>query len=120
VSLSATVTAPSPSPVAGEGTVTIGGATDDPVFGCAADSIAGPLTLSGNTGSAAVEGATIGGPFALTSTTGTEPIAADQTVAVEANTISGGLSCSTNNPAPINGGHANKVGGGKTCQCAGL
>jgi hypothetical protein len=102
------------------GFVLIGGAVDDPLFGCAADSISGPLALSGNTGSAAVEGTTIGGSLSLTGTTGIEPIAADQAVSVEANTISGGLSCSTNNPAPINGGHTNKVGGNKSGQCAKL
>jgi hexosaminidase len=58
--------------------------------------------------------------LSLTGTTGTEPIAADQAVAVEANTISGGLSCSTNNPAPVNGGHSNKASGNKSGQCAKL
>jgi hypothetical protein len=82
--------------------------------------IGGAVALSGNAGSAAIEGTTIGGSFSLNDTTGAEPIAADPTVAVESDTIGGVLSCTANNPAPTDSGHSNKASGGKTGQCAGL
>jgi len=71
----------------GSGPVVIGDGGD-----CAANTITGAITLSGNT-----DGVTIGG-----------------------NRITGILSCTGNDPAPGNAGAANRVLGRATGQCAGL
>ncbi|MEV0644877.1 lamin tail domain-containing protein [Phytomonospora sp. NPDC050363] len=78
------------------GALSVRGGTGPVVLGdggeCAANTLTGVISLSGNTG-----GVLVGG-----------------------NRITGALSCSGNDPAPVNGGFANRVLGRASGQCSGL
>jgi len=77
--------------------------------------VAGPVRISGTSGSVAIVDAGIVGPVALrNNATGTvEPI-------VARSTVDGPLACSGNTPAPINLGAPNDVTGPASGQCAAL
>jgi hypothetical protein len=89
------------------GPVLLGGGS-----GCAPDSVAGPITLSGNSGGVQVSGATVNGPVSVTTNTGG--------TLLSGNHIGGPLGCSGNVPAPTDGGMPNVVSGPASGQCAKL
>ncbi|MFJ8582812.1 hypothetical protein ACIRG9_30480, partial [Micromonospora sp. NPDC093277] len=74
----------------------------------------GPVSVTGNTGGVRIDTVTISGPITITGNTGSQP------VIVAANTISGQLACSGNNPAPVNESRPNSVKGSASGQCAKL
>jgi hexosaminidase len=59
-----------------------------------------------------VSGNSISGPTSITGNTGT--------TLVTGNSVNGALSCSGNNPAPTDGGKPNTSNGPATGQCSGL
>ena len=75
--------------------------------------VTGPVTLSGNKGGVRLDGAMVTGPVSLTNNTGGEAV-------VAGNTVTGPLSCSGNNPAPVNEDRKNTVRGPASGQCARL
>jgi len=76
--------------------------------------VEGPLSVSGTTGDVGVEAAQIGGSaFLGGSAVPAAPILADSAVG-------GSLSCSGNQPAPVNNGFGNHVRGPSAGQCQGL
>ena len=79
---------------------------------CAPARIKGPVKVTGTTGPATVDGATVGGPLVLENNTATTIVAG--------NHIGGPLSCTGNSPAPTNAGRPNTASGPKSGQCAGL
>jgi hypothetical protein len=102
------------------GFVLLGSSGDDANAPCAGDTIKGGLTLSGNLNQVEVGGASVTGALSLTNSNGTGPDAGHSTSELEGNTISAGLSCSGNSPAPINDGQPNHVTGVESGQCSGL
>ena len=76
--------------------------------------VSGPITISNGTGGVRVDAVTANGPVTLRNNTGGEA------VVVAANTIAGPLSCSGNNPAPIDEDRQNTVRGPASGQCARL
>jgi hypothetical protein len=83
----------------------------DPANGCAGNRVAGDVTFTGNTA-----GLTFGANIVSRNVTVNSN--AGPTV-VKANTISGTLACSADNPPPSNAGQPN-TSTAKTGQCAGL
>jgi hypothetical protein len=78
-------------------------------------SLSGPLSVSGTTGTLRLEDNRVNGPVSLVGNhTGDHPIV------VSGNSITGPLSCSGNNPPPVNNGHPNNVRGPTAGQCSGL
>jgi hypothetical protein len=96
------------------GVVLIGDAADD---GCAANTLAMGLTLTGNTGGVELAGNKITGSVTLNGNSGTGPFAEDVAPEVEANRIGGDLACSGDSPAATNDGHPNKVTGTRSGEC---
>ncbi|HEX5540862.1 MAG TPA: ExeM/NucH family extracellular endonuclease [Micromonospora sp.] len=94
------------------GPVTVTGATG----GVRVDEsrINGPLSVTGSSGGVRIDTVTVTGPVTVTKNTGSQP------VVVAANTISGTLSCSGNDPEPVNESRSNTVRGPATGQCARL
>jgi hypothetical protein len=86
--------------------------------GCAANTISGNVSLSSNTAGAEIGANHVNGGVTLTGTTGAGPAPQNATPEVEANVIGGGLSCSSNTPAPTNGGYPNTVSGKRSGQCS--
>jgi hypothetical protein len=82
----------------------------DPANGCAANSFSS-LTVTSNHGGLTMVGNKVGGSLAVNYNDGGP-------IVVGGNTISGNLSCTGNNPQPINGGRANSVAGSRAGQCA--
>jgi arabinogalactan endo-1,4-beta-galactosidase len=84
---------------------------------CAAD-VSGPLTLTGGSSITLGNPATgcapnqVSGPVTVTDTTGWNVIAGNE--------IEGPLSCTGNEPEPVDNGSPNEVRGPKSGQCAGL
>jgi hypothetical protein len=78
--------------------------------------VAGPVSITGSSDRVVVVGSTVAGPVTVdgNSTAGGEPIV------ISGNEIADGLSCSGNDPAPVNGGVPNTGNGPKTGQCADL
>jgi predicted alpha-1,2-mannosidase len=75
--------------------------------------ISGPARVTGTTGEASIEDSTIGGPLVLVGTTGIPAL-------VSANRIAGPLSCTANDPAPVDNELPNTADGGKDGQCRAL
>jgi len=95
-----------------DGPVTVIGATGQVTID---DSrISGPLLVSGGSGGLRIDGATVTGPVTVNRHTGGTP------VVIAANTINGPLSCTGNDPAPVNEDRPNTVRGPATGQCARL
>jgi len=84
----------------------------DPANGCAANRVAGDVTLTANTA-----GLTVGSNIVSGNVTLTNNLNGIDTV--KANTIYGALGCSGNNPPPTNAGQPNTAGS-KSGQCAAL
>jgi hypothetical protein len=77
--------------------------------------VVGPVSLRDGTAQVAVVANRIAGPVTLErNLTGGTPIV------VAANTVSGPLRCSGNEPAPVNNGQPNTVDGPKSGQCLDL
>ncbi len=94
------------------GFVLIGAA--DPT--CSADTISGPLTVTGNSAGIEVAANTVTGPVAVTNNRGAGPLSSELIPAVRSNQISGPLSCSGNQPGLDDAG--NTASGGRSGQCA--
>ena len=76
--------------------------------------VSGPVRVEGTREEVLLRGNTVRGPVQLTnSTTALAPLVSD-------NQVNGPLSCSGNDPAPVNAGLANEVSGPSTGQCADL
>ncbi len=88
-----------------KGFVQIGGS------GCARDTIAGPVSLSANTGGTEIALSTVNGSLAVTNNTGYLPTQYGPSVPTEisGNTILGALACSGNSPPPTDGGQGQHV-----------
>jgi PKD repeat protein len=93
------------------GLVTVG---DPP--GCSGNHVSGAVTLSQDAGGVQLGGNTITGSVSVTSN-GTTSSPGPSAPAVDANKITGALSCSGNTPAPVDGGLANTVTGARSGQC---
>ena len=108
------------------GFVLLGDAGDDGTPGCGPNTISGSLSLVGNRGGLEVGGNTVSGSVTVNGTIAPSAppfasIAEDlRAPEVEANVITGTLSCSGNAPPPVNDGRANVVKGKKSGQCSGL
>lgn len=76
--------------------------------------IAGPVTLSGTTGTLELIGSSITGPTTITTTRTPEP------AAIAGNTITGPLTCTANTSAPTNLQAPNHITGPRSPQCARL
>jgi hypothetical protein len=75
-----------------------------------------PLAVTGTTGELSVEDSRIGGFVAVTGNAGPK----DGPPLVSADVIGGMLTCSANDPSPVDNGLPNTAGGGKDGQCRGL
>lgn len=104
------------------GFVLIGDGGDVLPATCGANHIDGAVTLKGNLGGVEIGGNSIVG--ALTVSGNVAPLLGIPTennaTEIEANTVGGLTTCSTNNPAPTNDGRPNTFTGGAGGQCAGL
>ena len=98
------------------GFVLIGDNGDDG-FSCAANDIRGDLTLNANAGQVELGGNQIHGGATISNTSGTGPTVENLITEIEGNQISGQLSCTNNNPAPIDDSSPNTATGGGTGQC---
>lgn len=100
------------------GPVVIGDGTDDGPPACAGDTFNGGLSVTGNGGGLEIGGDHVSGSVTVTGNSGRGPNAEDTAPELEANAISGALSCSTNTPAPIADGQKNTVSGPRSGQCS--
>ncbi len=106
----------------GAGLVAIDASVDGPVFATGASTaqlyrttVNGPVFISGSTGRVAIAESTVTGPVTVRgNTTGDVP------ALISGNTVDGRLTCTANEPAPVNDGVANTVTGPKSGQCAEL
>jgi hypothetical protein len=100
-------------------TIMIGGGGDEP---CAGNVLGGPVNLTGNVGPLELGGNTIQDSVTVTNNTapGSPLPPVEQSIEIEANTISGNLACSGNVPPPTNDGRPNTVHGLTSGQCTGL
>ncbi|WP_147915929.1 PQQ-binding-like beta-propeller repeat protein [Ruania zhangjianzhongii] len=74
--------------------------------------VSGPVRIDGTSEDLVLRGTTVRGPVELTtSSTALAPL-------VSQNTVNGPLSCSGNDPAPVNAGLGNEVSGPSSGQCA--
>ena len=108
------VSAPSGNPAQG---IVVSGATTpvrigDPANGCAGNRIAGDVRVSSNSGGLTLGANIVSGNVTVDNNT-------IGTTVVKANNVFKTLSCTGNNPAPINGGQPNTAAT-KTGQCSGL
>jgi hypothetical protein len=103
---------------AASGFVMLGDGGDDGSPACAANSINGGVSITNGTGSFEVGANSISGGATFSGNTGSGPFGQDATPEIEGNHITGGLTCTTNNPAPINGGQPNTVSGSRSGQCS--
>jgi hypothetical protein len=94
--------------------VLLGDPGDD---GCAGNTLRGHVTLASNSGGLELRGNGIAGSVSVTGTTGTGPFPEDSRPEIEANSISGHLSCSGNAPTATNDGHPNSVAGSRNGEC---
>lgn len=109
------------------GGIKISSSTGEVVFGdgqgCAGNSITNGMTVSGNTAGIQVISNSITGGFTANNNTGSIPTGTIQAPGqsgqyVQANTGSGGMSCSGNSPALADGGFANTISGARSSvQC---
>jgi hypothetical protein len=95
------------------GFVLVGDAGNDGSPACNANVIWGRVNLTNNSGGVQLGGNSIAGSVSLTGNTGLA-------VQIEANNIAGPLGCSGNLPAPTDQGQFNIVKGGASGQCATL
>ena len=100
------------------GPVRISGTTEEIVIGdgggCDGNVITGPVSLTKNSGGAELlMGNTITGPVTVDGNTSLISL-------IGSNSITGPFECSSNSPAPTNGGSMNTVTGPKNGQCASL
>lgn len=99
-----------------DGPISVADATGTVVIGasvsCSANTIHGPISLSGNGAGAGLGGNTIAGPVSIIATTGVSE--------VSGNDIRGPLACSANHPPPTDNGRLNTVSGPATGQCNAL
>jgi hypothetical protein len=104
------------------GVIVIGDAGDDGNPACGANTLRGPVTLTGNTGSLELGGNQIPSSVTVTNNNTTITTAPENTTTteIEANQISGNLACTGNTPPPTNDGLPNTVTGTRTGQCATL
>lgn len=100
------------------GFVEIGDGGDDGFPACLGNVISGGVTLSGNSAGFELGGNTVSGTSTVSSNAGNGPTVENAKPEVEGNHF-GSLSCTGNNPAPIDGGQVNTATGSKTGQCAG-
>jgi 5'-nucleotidase len=126
---------------AGASLIVTGGSIAGPVTATSAGQISisgtavsGPVTVTGATGAVLVEDGRVGGPVTISNGTGgvrVDSVTADgpvtlrnntggEAVVVAANTIAGSLSCSGNDPAPVDEDRQNTVRGPASGQCARL
>jgi hypothetical protein len=99
---------------------------------CAADTITGLVTLTGDTGGVTLDGATISGPARITGNAGPVTVIGNTIsgpasitgntggTVVAGNSVNGSLSCSGNTPVPAHRGIPNTSNGPATGQCADL
>ena len=99
------------------GFVLLGDAGDDGSAMCAGNDLRGGAALSGNHGGAEIGGNSIHGGISLVNTSGAGGQAEDAAPELEANQVTGGLTCSGNVPAPTNDGLPNSVTGARSGQC---
>lgn len=106
----------------GTGFVLLGDAGDDSRvgFGCASDSFAGPVSVTGSSAGVEVGGDHITGPLTISTDVGEGPDTENSTIEIEANSIAGPLRCVNDSPSPINDGKTNSVSGPESGQCGGL
>lgn len=83
----------------------------DPAAGCAANTVAGDVMLTGNTAGVALGANTVAGNVTVNNNAGP--------TVIKANQIQASLACADNSPVPTNVGQPNTAGT-KTGQCAGL
>jgi hypothetical protein len=102
------------------GLVIVGDAGDDGAPGCGPNNLGAPVTLSGNKGVIELGGDTVAGPVKVTGNAASGIDPEHRAPEIEANRISGPLSCSGNIPPPTNDGLRNQVSGPRTGQCTGL
>jgi hypothetical protein len=100
------------------GFVVIGDAGDDGPSVCAANTLSGAVTLTGNTAGLEIGGNHIAGAVTVSGNSGRGANAEDGAPELEGNTISGALSCASNTPAVWADGQRNTVSGARTGQCA--
>ena len=101
------------------GFVMIGDGGDDGTPACAGNTISTNLTATNNTGGIESGGNTVGGSVTISGNTVSGSVG-EGVAEVEANKITGGLSCaSSNNPALTNDGLKNTVSGSRSGQCTG-
>jgi len=95
------------------GFVVVGDPGDD---ACGGNTLGHNLTLSSNTSGVEVShNPSIGGNLSVTGTKGIGPFGDDTRAEIEANTVKGSASCSSNTPASTNDGQSNTVTGTNTC-----
>jgi len=102
------------------GFLLIGSAADDASMPCTANSLGGGVTLSGNSGGFELGGNSVRGAVVVNNnvlSVGTPLDSENAVPEIELNTIKGSLSCSGNNPAPIDDLKPNTVSGGRSGQC---
>jgi uncharacterized repeat protein (TIGR01451 family) len=109
------------------GGVTVSGATGFVEIGDPADDLCGGNTINGGVtlshDAAGVEVShnnRIGGSVVFNGNAGGGPFPDDTSPELEANVISGSLSCSANSVSPRNDGQPNHTAGAETGQCSGL
>lgn len=103
---------------ASSGFVLLGDAGDDGPSKCAGNDFRGGLAVSANAGGAEIGGNSIHGGIVLQNTSGGGAQVEDAASEIEANQVTGGLTCAGNAPAPVNGGMPNSVTGGRSGQCS--
>ena len=99
--------------------VLIGDGGDDGTSGCAGNTVGGSITLTGNASGVEIGGNNVTAGVTLNGTTGAGAGVENSVPEIEKNTIGGSLSCSSNSPAPSNGGLSNTVFGKRSGQCTG-
>ncbi len=105
------VSGPSPSQSLGVSNAPVHIRIGDPAQGCAGNTFAGDVNLTANLG------LTFGANSASNNVTVTN--GGPSNAVIKANTITGALACSGNNPPPTNAGQVNSAGS-KTGQCSAL
>ncbi len=85
---------------------------------CAANAVNGPLTLTGNSQGAHLEGNIVHGPVSVNANSAGGLMPYGPVPLVGANTISGPLQCATNTPTVTTGGAPNTATGPISGQCA--
>ena len=98
------------------GSVLVGDGGDDGTFACTGSTIGATLSIGRTTGHVEVGGAQVGGSLSLLDTTSTG-VPPEGVPELEANVVHSSLLCLRNDPAPVNDGQPNTVGGVRSGQC---